>query len=43
LRHRVAAIFRYLISMHGARATTIDPGIGKGTWSEIFRNGLGLY
>jgi len=29
--------------MDGARATTIDPGIGKGSWSEIFRNGLGLY
>src|ERR1700739_3578409 len=29
--------------MHGARATTIDPGIDKGSWSEIFRNGLGLY
>jgi MFS family permease len=43
LRHQAAAIFRYLISMHGARATTIDPGIGKGSWSEIFRNGLGLY
>ena len=29
--------------MHGARATTIDSGIAKGSWSEIFRNGLGLY
>jgi len=29
--------------MHGARATTFDSGIAKGSWSEIFRNGLGLY
>src|SRR5438309_8393570 len=29
--------------MHGARATTVDSGIAKGSWSEIFRNGLGLY
>src|ERR1700752_709037 len=29
--------------MHGARATTIDPGIDKGSWNELFRNGLGLY
>src|SRR5437763_15940756 len=29
--------------MHSARATTVDPGIAKGSWSEIFRNGLGLY
>jgi hypothetical protein len=29
--------------MHGARATTADPGIANGSWSEIFRNGLGLY
>ena len=29
--------------MHGARATTVDPGIAKGSWSEIFRDGLGLY
>ena len=29
--------------MHDARATTVDSGIAKGSWSEIFRNGLGLY
>jgi hypothetical protein len=29
--------------MHGARATTVDSGTAKGSWSEIFRNGLGLY
>ena len=29
--------------MHSARATAIDPGLAKGSWSEIFRNGLGLY
>jgi MFS family permease len=29
--------------MHGARSTTGDSGIVKGSWSEIFRNGLGLY
>src|SRR5437660_10048443 len=29
--------------MHGARATTVDSGIAKGSWSELFRNGLGLY
>jgi MFS family permease len=29
--------------MHAARTTTVDPGIAKGSWSDIFRNGLGLY
>jgi MFS family permease len=29
--------------MHGPRAGTVDSGIAKGSWSEIFRNGLGLY
>ena len=29
--------------MHSGRATTADPGTIKGSWSEIFRNGLGLY
>jgi MFS family permease len=30
--------------MHGVRAATVDhPGTGKGAWSEIFRDGLGLY
>ena len=29
--------------MHGTRATTVDPGIAKGSWGEIFRNGRGLY
>ena len=29
--------------MQGARATTVDGGTAKGSWSEIFRNGLGLY
>src|SRR6201982_1502548 len=29
--------------MHGWPATTIDSDIAKGSWSEIFRNGLGLY
>ena len=29
--------------MHGARATMGDRGIAKGSWSELFRNGLGLY
>src|SRR5438270_13014247 len=29
--------------MHGARATTADGGDAKGSWSEIFRSGLGLY
>src|SRR5438477_12731181 len=43
MRHRVAGIFGYLPPMHGARATTFDSGIAKGSWSEIFRNGLGLY
>jgi hypothetical protein len=33
----------YLPPMHSARATAVDPGIAKGSWSEIFRNGLGLY
>jgi MFS family permease len=29
--------------VHNTRATTLAPGIAKGSWSEIFRNGLGLY
>src|SRR5436305_4463643 len=29
--------------MHGTRASTNDRGIAKGSWSEIFRHGLGLY
>ncbi|MBV8736183.1 MAG: MFS transporter [Alphaproteobacteria bacterium] len=29
--------------MHGERATTGDLGVAKGSWSELFRNGLGLY
>ena len=29
--------------MHGTRATTSNRGTPKGSWSEIFRNGLGLY
>ena len=29
--------------MRGARSTRVDSGIVKGSWSEIFRNGLGLY
>jgi hypothetical protein len=29
--------------MHGARATTVDSGTAKGSWREIFRDGLGLY
>src|SRR6516162_9061467 len=29
--------------MDGARTATVNPGIAKGSWSEIFRNGLGLY
>ena len=29
--------------MHGTRATTIDSKPGKGSWSEIFRDGRGLY
>jgi MFS family permease len=43
LRHRAAGIFGYLTPMHGARATTADSRIAKGSWSEIFGNGLGLY
>jgi hypothetical protein len=29
--------------MNGARATTVDSTVTKGSWSEIFRNGLGVY
>jgi len=36
-------IFGYLPPMQGARATTADGSVAKGSWSEIFRNGLGLY
>src|SRR5690349_5801333 len=43
MRHQVPGIIGYLPPMHGARATTFDSGIAKGSWSEIFRNGLGLY
>jgi MFS family permease len=43
LRHRDAGIFGYFPLMHGARATTGDRGIAKGSWSEIFRDGRGLY
>ena len=43
LRHRAAGILGYLPLMHGARATTVDSGIAKGSWSELFRDGRGLY
>ncbi|MBV8578266.1 MAG: MFS transporter [Acetobacteraceae bacterium] len=29
--------------MQRVRAVTAEPGLAKGSWSEIFRNGLGLY
>ena len=29
--------------MHSARAATTDPGTTKGSWNEIFRDGLGLF
>src|SRR5438105_11315652 len=29
--------------MHGVRPTMAEPATAKGSWSEIFRNGLGLY
>src|ERR1700757_2834195 len=29
--------------MQSVRAVTAEPGLAKGSWSEIFRNGLGLY
>src|SRR5438045_4373153 len=29
--------------MHGTRASPVDSGIAKGSWSEIFHNGLGVY
>jgi len=38
MRHRAAGIFGYLPPMQGARATTVDRGVVKGSWSEIFRN-----
>src|SRR6266481_3555527 len=43
MRHRAVGIVGYLPPLHGARATTVDSGVAKGSWSEIFRNGLGLY
>jgi len=44
LRHRAAGNFEeYLRLMRSARATTVEGGITRGSWSEIFRNGLGLY
>jgi MFS family permease len=29
--------------MQGARATAVETSLPKGSWGEIFRNGLGLY
>ena len=29
--------------MNGARATTVDSTVTKGSWGEIFRDGFGLY
>src|SRR5438874_13774296 len=29
--------------MHGVRPTMAEPATAKGSWSDIFRNGLGLY
>jgi MFS family permease len=29
--------------MQGAHTTAVETGLPKGSWSEIFRNGLGLY
>jgi MFS family permease len=43
LRHQQAIIFGYLPLMQGARTTTVGGGTAKGSWSEIFRDGLGLY
>jgi MFS family permease len=40
LRHRAAGIIGYFPPMHSA---TVEAGIAKGSWSDIFRNGLGLY
>ena len=42
LRHQAPAMFGYLPAMNGPRATTVDLTVAKGSWSEIFRNGLGL-
>jgi hypothetical protein len=36
-------MFGYPPAMDGARATTLELTVAKGSWSEIFRNGLGLY
>src|ERR1700751_2361218 len=43
MRHRAVGIFGYLSQWRGARPTTTDSAVAKGSWSEIFRNGLGLY
>src|ERR1700740_3430229 len=43
LRHQAVALFGYPPAMDGARATTLELTVAKGSWSEIFRNGLGLY
>jgi MFS family permease len=29
--------------MRGVQATAVEPGVAKGSWSELFRDGLGLY
>jgi MFS family permease len=39
----MAGMFGYQPIMRSARATAIETGLAKGTWSEIFRDGLGLY
>ncbi|HEY1301394.1 MAG TPA: MFS transporter [Stellaceae bacterium] len=43
MRHRRAGVFGYVAWMQSAPATSADPTVAKGAWSEIFRNGLGLY
>ena len=43
MRDRAAAIFGYFRAMRRTPATTVEPVPAKGSWSEIFRDGLGLY
>src|SRR6266700_7805033 len=39
----IFAGWRTFRSMTDARALPAEPEIAKGAWSDIFRNGLGLY
>src|SRR6201998_52801 len=39
----MAGVFGYQPAMQGAQTPTLETAMPKGSWSEIFRDGLGLY